>query len=140
MKCIVLVFPDLSLEQENLLKLLGERGACVAMEASQSSSFLQCLEALINSSSHLAVQKDGEKNFSVASASVAGHHINPDRGGSKECASIGSEDLAGEARRKGSVEQHVSVVQSERGTACRGSSLGAAVGTSVQGAGTNIII
>ena len=54
----------------------------------------------------------------MASAMTAEHRFKSHRIGSEECASYGSKDLAGEARRWDSVEQYGSVVSLARSKAC----------------------
>ena len=55
-----------------------------------------------------------EEDICVTSAITAEHRFKSHRIGSEECASYGSKDLAGEARRWDSVEQYGSVVSLAR--------------------------
>jgi hypothetical protein len=138
MNCIVLLFPGSAMEQGTLLKILGERGACSQVEQSQSANFLQILEKFINSSSN-PNQKEAEKSLSADSTPVADQLTESHREGSTECASNGSEDLAGEAHQGNGVEHHGSAVFQEN-TTCEGSSSGAAEGADVQHIGSNYSI
>ena len=108
----------------------------MAIEPSQSESFLQCLNTFINFSLHLN-QKGAEKNLSAA-PSLAGQHIISDRRESKECTPDGSEDSAGEAHHRDGVEQHLSVVHHDESKACDGSSSGTAAETDAQSIGSTI--
>ena len=140
MNCIVLIFPsDLDKEQKGLFKHLGEQGVGLAIDISHVSSLLQYLNTSFNSSSvNLDVRKD-VKDIIAASAQAVEQRIKPHRRGSKECASKDSEDSAGEAHRRDSVEQHVPVVQREKSKACNGSSSGAAAGASASCVGSTIV-
>ena len=140
MNCIVLLFPGSEMEQGTLFKHLGELGVCLSVEQSQSSNILQCLEKLVYSSSNPNVQKDAEKNLSADSAPVAGQHTKSNRGGSEECASNGSDDLAGEAHQGDGVEQKVSAGPMVMDTACEGSSSGLAAGIEVRHVDSNTTV
>jgi len=69
-----------------------------------------------------------EDEVSAYAARVAVQRVNTSRRRSEECASGGSEDLAGEAHHRDGVEQYGSVVRKEGNKACDGSSSGTAVG------------
>ena len=139
MNRVVLLFPsDLDKDQRMLLKNLGEQEVSLLVDRSHVSSLLQFLNTFYKSSSvNLDVRK-GVKDLSAIPAPVADQRTQSHRRRSEERASNGSEDSAGEARRSGSVEQHMSAVHRERSTACDRSSPGAAAGTGVQHTGSNI--
>ena len=140
MNCIVLLLPsDLDKEQAMLFKHLGEQGVGLPVDRSHVSSLVQYLNSSINSASvNRDVRKDVKKDIKAASALSAGQCIKPNRGGSTERASKCSEDPAGEARHRDSVEQHVSAVQKEKSKARDSSSPGAAAGAGVQYIGSRI--
>jgi hypothetical protein len=69
-----------------------------------------------------------EDEVSAYAARVVVQRLHIIRRRSEECASGGSEGLAGEARHRDGVEQYGSVVHEEKSKACDGSSSGTAVG------------
>ena len=139
MNRIVLLFPsDLDKEQKRFFKHLGEQVVGLSVDRSHVSSLLQYLNTFFNSSSvNLDVRKD-VKDIIAAPAQVVEQRIKSHRRGSEERASKVSEDSAGEAHQRDSVEQHVTAVQRGKNKACKSSFSGAAAGAGAQCVGSTI--
>ena len=130
MKCIVLFVPSLGEEHDSTFKHL-EQGMCVSLDPSQVSNLFKSLNLSLKLPFNSPdCKKAVEEGFGVGSAQAAERRIHREK--TEECASKGSDGLAGEVLSPVGTKQHVSAVQKEKSKTCNGSSPSAAAGAGAQ--------